>query len=105
MTGSVVLRFHVTAICRLCSGGQSVSVVLIVDDDEGTLDTFAASLRPSGFEVVVTTSVGGGVALVRQRLPEIMLVDLRLPDGSGLELVKAAREMGSAAFIIVMTGW
>jgi DNA-binding NtrC family response regulator len=78
-----------------------MSHVLIVDDDANTRDALAALAQTEGF----TTAVAGSVAearvqLVRQR-PDVVLMDLRLPDGSGMDLFEDLEDRGAIETVLV----
>ncbi len=78
-----------------------MSHVLIVDDDENTREALAALATAEGF----TTAVAGSVAeariqLVRQR-PDVVLMDLRLPDGSGMDLFEDLEDRSSIETILI----
>jgi len=78
-----------------------MSHVLIVDDDANTREALAALASQEGF----TTAVAGSIAeariqLVRQR-PDVVLVDLRLPDGSGIDLFEDLEDRSSIETILI----
>jgi len=78
-----------------------MSHVLIVDDDPNTREALAALSTQEGF----TTAVAGSVAeariqLVRQR-PDVVLMDLRLPDGSGIDLFEDLEDRSSIETILI----
>jgi DNA-binding NtrC family response regulator len=78
-----------------------MSHVLIVDDDPNTREALAALSTQEGF----TTAVAGSVAeariqLVRQR-PDVVLMDLRLPDGSGIDLFEDLEDRASIETILI----
>ena len=78
-----------------------MSHVLIVDDDANTREALAALAGQEGF----TTAVAGSVAeariqLVRQR-PDVVLMDLRLPDGSGIDLFEDLEDRASIETILI----
>jgi ActR/RegA family two-component response regulator len=79
--------------------------VLVVDDDEGTRNAFSVALRNSGFETFVAESGQQGIEIAVQTQPEIALIDLRLPDMSGLTVLQELRRAGSFAHLIMMTGF
>ena len=60
--------------------------VLIVDDDEGQTTALAWRLQNQGFETLTAHTGGAGVELARQESPDIILLDLQLPDADGLDL-------------------
>ncbi len=79
--------------------------LLIVDDDERLCARLARALEKRGFQVVTATSVAEGVAAARAGRPRYAVVDLRLGDGSGLDVVQTLRESREDARIIVLTGY
>jgi len=80
-------------------------VVLIVDDDRVLRDRLARALRDRGHDVVTAAGVGEALEIARTTRPARAVVDLRMPDGSGLELVKALRGLDEAIEIVVLTGY
>lgn len=78
----------------------------IVDDEEGLRLLLRSSLeaRP-GFEVVGEAADGGeAVAVVAQHQPDVVVLDLGLPDLSGLEVIPRIRAVAPAARVVVFTG-
>jgi DNA-binding NarL/FixJ family response regulator len=76
--------------------------VLLVDDHPVVLDGLAAGLRQHGIEVAgaATTLAEARRALANGNI-DVVLVDIRLPDGSGTELLRLAKDPGAPAFIVV----
>jgi PAS domain S-box-containing protein len=62
--------------------------ILIVDDDERVRALFAACLRTKGYEVREAMTGLEGLDMVRKNLPDLVLLDVRLPDISGVEICK-----------------
>ena len=58
-----------------------------------------------GFEVVAASSVADGIALARSRAPAFAVIDLRLDDGSGLDIVPALREVRPDTRVVMLTGY
>ena len=79
--------------------------LLIVDDDEPFLRRFARAMEKRGFAVETAESVAEGRARVSARPPAYAVVDLRLEDGNGLDVVEALRERRADARIVVLTGY
>jgi two-component system response regulator RegA len=79
--------------------------LLIVDDDAPFRQRLARAMEKRGFIVDAVDSVASGVAAARERPPAFAVVDLRLSDGSGLDVVSALREGRPAARIIMLTGY
>ncbi len=61
--------------------------VLLIEDDEVFRSRLARALREHGFEVTEASDVPRARAALENDLPELVLIDLRLPGGSGLDLV------------------
>ena len=80
-------------------------LVLVVDDEGDFLTTYERLLRRHGFRVIVATTRADGVAAVVRERPDLVISDLRLPDGSGLDVVRAARSMPEPPSVIVVTGY
>jgi DNA-binding response OmpR family regulator len=69
------------------------SPTLLVVEDDPVLATFLAdNLTADGFELVLAASLRDGLRELEYRRPDLAIVDLGLPDGSGLELLAAVRE-------------
>jgi two-component system response regulator RegA len=79
--------------------------LLIVDDDEPFLKRLARAMEKRGFTVETAESVAAGTAIATARPPAYAVVDLRLEDGNGLDVVERIRERRSDARIVVLTGY
>jgi two-component system, response regulator RegA len=79
--------------------------LLILDDDEAFLRRLGRAMEKRGFEVTAVDSVAAGRAVVDDHPPAYAVVDLRLEDGNGLELVGALRARRPDARIVVLTGY
>jgi two-component system OmpR family response regulator len=90
----------------LLSGkGDDVASVLIVDDDRGTRETWTVVLRHEGFDVAAAATGGEGLAQARAKAFDAILVDFRLPDLSGTEVVRALRRDGVGARMVIVTAF
>lgn len=79
--------------------------LLIVDDDPRFCERLARAMTRRGFDVEMAGGVASGVDAARRRPPAFAIVDLRLEDGSGLDVVQALREERADGRIIVLTGY
>ena len=75
--------------------------ILVVDDDPAMLDIMSDLLRQAGHDVRSAGSAGEARALVRQRWPDLIVLDLILPDADGLVLCQALRERTDAPIVVV----
>ena len=78
---------------------------LVVDDDEVFRTRVARALCARGFDVREAAGVAPALAAARQDSPEFALVDLRMPDGSGLDVVRGLRALDETTAIVVLTGY
>lgn len=79
--------------------------ILIVDDDEVMRETLSDVLKRREYEVY---SVGSGVetlSVIRKNIIDLILLDMRLPDGDGLELLKKIKEFDTEILVIIMTAY
>ncbi len=79
--------------------------LLIVDDDGPFLRRLARAMEARGFEVEVAESVTEGIAKSKIRPPKYAVVDLRLGDGNGLDVIEAIRESRTDTRVIMLTGY
>jgi DNA-binding response OmpR family regulator len=69
--------------------------ILVVEDHDPTRTFLADNLTADGFEILDTDTLSGARRLLERYAPDLMLVDLGLPDGDGLELIRTIRESDS----------
>ena len=79
--------------------------LLIVDDDAPLNQRLARAMERRGFIVETADSVASGIAAATTNPAAFAVVDLRLGDGSGLEVVSALREARPGARIVMLTGY
>ncbi|HGG05474.1 MAG TPA: ActR/PrrA/RegA family redox response regulator transcription factor [Aliiroseovarius sp.] len=89
---------------KLESIGEDASL-LLVDDDEPFLRRLARAMEKRGFKPETAGSVAAGKAVATARPPAYAVVDLRLDDGNGLDVVEVIREKRPDARIVVLTGY
>jgi two-component system KDP operon response regulator KdpE len=75
--------------------------VLVVEDDREIRALMQSSLSVEGFEVQTAVSLSEAGALLRHALPDVMVLDLGLPDGDGVTLVRELRKTQSLPIIVV----
>ena len=79
--------------------------LLLVDDDDPFLKRLAKAMEKRGFEVETAGSVAAGRAIATARSPAYAVVDLRLEDGNGLDVVEVLREKRPDCRVVVLTGY
>jgi len=79
--------------------------LLIVDDDRPFQQRLARAMEKRGFETETADSVSEALTSVRNAPPSFAVVDMRLEDGSGLDVVEAIREHRPEARVVILTGY
>lgn len=79
--------------------------LLIVDDDAPLRNRLARAMESRGFEVTTAASVAEGLASASDAPPAYAVVDLRLEDGNGLEVVEALRQARPDIRTVMLTGY
>jgi two-component system response regulator RegA len=87
------------------SAAASEQTLLIVDDDEPLRTRLARALEKRGFVVATADSVAVGKSHAAGSPPAFAVVDLRLGDGSGLDVVQALRTARPDVRVVVLTGY
>lgn len=79
--------------------------LLIVDDDNPLRDRLARAMEKKGFKVTQAESVKQGIIQAKNTLPTFAVIDLRLSDGNGLEVVKEIQRLKKDSRVIMLTGY
>ena len=79
--------------------------LLIVDDDNPFRERLARAMEKKGFIVSQAESVKKGIMSIKDKKPAFAVVDLRLGDGNGLEVVKEIQNNNTKSRIIMLTGY
>jgi two-component system, response regulator RegA len=79
--------------------------LLVVDDDTAFLERLSRAMAERGFEVRGCPTIAKAIALVSDSPPAFAVIDLRLADGSGLDVVAALRAARPSSRIIMLTGY
>jgi two-component system, response regulator RegA len=79
--------------------------VLVVEDDKPLLHCLASAMEARGFKAMTAESVCEGLAQIELGAPEFAVVDMRLVDGCGLEIISALKERRPDARSIILTGY
>ena len=79
--------------------------LLIVDDDNPFRERLGRAMEKRGFKVSQAEGVQKGIHLVKLEKPAFAVVDLRLADGNGLEVVKEIQKSNSKSKVVMLTGY
>ena len=79
--------------------------LLLVDDDRPFLQRMSRALEQRGFDVVTAESVEEGLAALKRSAPACAVVDMRLADGNGLDVIGALQRAREDARVVVLTGY
>ena len=85
--------------------GEGARTLLIVDDDKPFLERLAKAMRSRGFEVETADGVAAGIEAAKRTPPAFAVLDMRLGDGNGLDIVPVIRQSRKNARIIMLTGY
>ena len=92
-----------------CRRGQRTFItmpsILIIDDDEGVRTMLKHHFTKRGWDALQAGSGKDGLQLINEYTPDVVLLDLRLPDANGLDILKLIKARDSAPSVVMMTGW
>jgi DNA-binding response OmpR family regulator len=75
--------------------------ILVIDDDTAITELLNMLLRTHGFEVITTNSGCEGIQLAMDANPNVVLLDLMMPDKDGWEVIKAVRKFSNVTILIL----
>lgn len=75
--------------------------ILVIDDDSAVTDLLSLLLRSQGFEVSATVNSTEGLSMIRENSPDIVVLDLMMPEMDGWQICKAVREFSQVPIIIL----
>ncbi|MGE5345431.1 MAG: sigma-54-dependent transcriptional regulator [Acidithiobacillales bacterium] len=79
--------------------------LLIVDDEAGIVDLLTIVFRGAGYRVATARSCKEGLARLEESLPDLVLTDVKMPDGSGFEILKKSREFAPSVPVVMITAY
>lgn len=82
-----------------------MATLLIVDDEAGIVEEVKAYFEEEGFKVYTADSGEDGIKLIKKHKPDVLLIDIKLPDISGLRVLASAKEVSPKSKTIVITGY
>lgn len=75
--------------------------LLVIDDDSAVTDLLSLLLKSNGFEVSATNNSAEGLGLIRDTSPDVVILDLMMPEMDGWQICKAVREFSQVPIIIL----
>lgn len=79
--------------------------LLLVDDDKTFVARLARAMEARGYAVSMADSVAAGMAAIRERTPAYAVIDMRLADGNGLDVMSELKRLNPDARAIILTGY
>lgn len=79
--------------------------LLVIEDDSDMAELLAEIAKKEGFNTRVCLSVSDGLAECERFLPDVLLTDLRLPDGSGLDVLRQVKKWSDDVLVMMITGY
>ncbi len=79
--------------------------LLLVDDDKAFLTRLQRAMQTRGYHVTIADSVATGIAAILAAPPAFAVIDMRLGDGSGLDVITRLKELRPDARAIILTGY
>ncbi len=75
--------------------------ILVIDDDSAVTDLLSLLLKSQGFDVTATNSSTDGLSMIREDTPDVVVLDLMMPDMDGWQICKTVREFSQVPIIIL----
>ncbi len=79
--------------------------VLLVDDEVDILEILVFAFADAGFETVVASSPSAAIALLQTHVVDVILTDVAMPEGSGLDILAEVRRLGRPTPTFLMSGF
>ncbi len=79
--------------------------ILVVDDEEIIRKTFVRILKTEGYDFLEASTIKQAEELIVKEHPDVTLLDVRLPDGSGLELLEKVKTSGIDSEVVIITAY
>ena len=75
--------------------------LLVIDDDSAVTDLLTLLLKSNGFDVTATNNSADGLGMIRDTSPDVVILDLMMPEMDGWQICKAVREFSQVPIIIL----
>ena len=78
--------------------------ILVIDDEQGIRDLLDTLLRRKGYDVVLAESGRQGLDLFRRERPDVIVLDLKMPEMDGLTVLRQIKNLDPGKPVIILTG-
>src|SRR5262249_9442432 len=89
---------------RMRAADESAVSLVAIDDDPASLELISDALEQAHLNIFTATDPQGGLGLIREKRPEIVLLDLMMPGVSGMELLEKTLAFSPESEVILVTG-
>src|SRR6185295_6966859 len=83
----------------------SLPLILVIDDDDAVRKTCVELLKARGHDTLAAASVGEGLRLFGNRRPAAVILELKLPDGTGIDVLRELQRQAPGLPVIVISGY
>ena len=84
---------------------RQIKNVLIVDDEEDLCWLLTNALQSKGYNVSVANSIIKGIACLKKKVPNLVLLDLKLPDGNGMDMLPEIKAAAPQAVVVIISAY
>src|ERR1051325_466899 len=108
LTANLVKGLEFGSPCQLRKikvKAHSPNTILVVDDDRSITGALAVILRKAGYEALTTNSIAEAKSVLSTRSFDLVITDLRLADGTGIDLITHIKEQAPNTEVILMTAF
>jgi DNA-binding response OmpR family regulator len=86
---------------NICDNMKMAIKLLLIDDDAAVTDLLTLLLKSQGFEVFATNNSAEGLAMIREVQPDLVILDLMMPEMDGWEVCRSVRQFSQVPIIIL----
>jgi DNA-binding NtrC family response regulator len=80
-------------------------LLVVIDDEQGILDVISRFAQRAGYDVIACSTGRDAIAQLQSRRADLVMLDLRMPDLGGLDVLRAIREIDARCQVVLMTGY
>jgi CheY-like chemotaxis protein len=84
---------------------RQIKNVLIVDDEEDLCWLLTNALQSKGYNVLTAHSIIKGIACLKKKVPDLVLLDLKLPDGNGMNMLPEIKAAAPQAVVVIISAY